>query len=140
MTKNITLFPELTKPGNAHVKTLDSTLKAIKDPNATVKTKIEKIRGTQDKSLREDLKKELPVICFGGTFTERRASALVEYSKIICLDFDEIECLEDLEEELKAKIDAASESIAQWAQLDAQEVVKEADKGIDEGLECPEGT
>ena len=44
------------------------------------------------------------------------------------------------EEELKAKIDAASESIAQWAQLDAQEVVKEADKGIDEGLECPEGT
>lgn len=99
--KNVTLFPELTNPSNAHIKTLDSALKAIKDPNATVKTKIEKIRGTQDKSLREVLKKELPVICFGGTFTERRASALVEYSKIICLDFDEIECLEDLEDELK---------------------------------------
>lgn len=98
----VTLFPKLTDPGNAHVKTLESTLNAIKDPNASVKSKVEKIRTTKDKSLREELKKELPIICFGGTFTERRASALVEYSKIICLDFDEIECLEDLEEELKA--------------------------------------
>lgn len=97
----VTLFPKLTDPANAHVKTLESTLNAIKDPNATVRSKVEKIRMTKDKSLREELKRELPIVCFGGTFTERRASALVEYSKIICLDFDEIECLEDLEDELK---------------------------------------
>lgn len=98
----ITLFPDLKKPNDGHVKTLDSALRAIKDPNAKVKPKIERIRTTKDKELREELKKELPIICFGGIFTERRASSLVEYSKVICLDFDKVECLEDLETELKA--------------------------------------
>lgn len=98
----ITLFPKLTDPTNGHIKTLDATLNAIKDENATVRPKIERIRTTKDKALREELKKELPIICFGGSFTERRASALIEYSRIICLDFDQVECLHDLEDELRA--------------------------------------
>src|SRR5882672_4361541 len=99
--RNVTLFTSLTDPKSGYVKTLESVLNAIKDPTATVKPKIEKLRETRDKSERENLKRQLPVICFSGVFTERRAACLKEYSRIICLDFDEVECLEDLETALR---------------------------------------
>jgi hypothetical protein len=51
---------------------------------------ISQIRSTSDKSVRNELKKQLGVILWSGKFSERKSSALVEYSNLICLDFDNI--------------------------------------------------
>lgn len=98
----ITYFPKLTDTRTHKHLPLKTILDGIKTPrqDGSVKQIIEQIRTTPDKAEREELKKTLPLVTFGGKFTERRASALVEYSQIICLDFDEIECLEDKKEEL----------------------------------------
>src|SRR5687768_10508903 len=100
----ITYFPKLTDTKTHKHLPLKTILDGIKSPrpDGSVKQIIEQIRTTPDKEAREELKKTLPLVTFGGKFTERRASALVEYSNIICLDFDEIECLEDMKTELAA--------------------------------------
>ncbi len=49
---------------------------------------IKQIRAEQDKTQRNELKKNLPAICFSGTFTKRSDDALNEHSGYICLDFD----------------------------------------------------
>jgi hypothetical protein len=49
---------------------------------------VSKIRKEKDKSARNELKKELPAICFSGTFSKRSDDALLVHSGIICLDFD----------------------------------------------------
>jgi len=49
---------------------------------------ISSIRKKQDKTKRNDLKKELPAICFSGTFSKRSDDAILDHSGLICLDFD----------------------------------------------------
>ena len=49
---------------------------------------IKKVRAENRKAERNELKKQLPAICFSGTFTKRLDSAIQEHSGIICLDFD----------------------------------------------------
>jgi len=49
---------------------------------------VKRIRNEKDKSERNELKKQLPAICFSGTFTKRADSAIIEHSGLICLDFD----------------------------------------------------
>lgn len=49
---------------------------------------ISSIRTERDKSGRNELKKELPAICFSGTFSKRSDDAIIEHSGLICLDFD----------------------------------------------------
>lgn len=51
---------------------------------------IKQIRETSDKNARNELKKQLGVILWSGKFSERKASALLEYSNLICLDFDDV--------------------------------------------------
>lgn len=38
----------------------------------------------------KELKKELPCVTWSGTFSERKASALIEYSRIVVLDIDNV--------------------------------------------------
>lgn len=61
---------------------------------------IQQIRGTQDKEARNELKKQLGVILFGGKFRERRASELLAYSKLVCLDFDNVKNVDVKKNEL----------------------------------------
>lgn len=49
---------------------------------------IKQIRREKDKSARNELKKNLPAICFSGTFQKRADDAIIEHSGLICLDFD----------------------------------------------------
>jgi hypothetical protein len=49
---------------------------------------VKQIRVETDKEARNELKKQLGVILWSGKFSERRANALIEYSNLICLDFD----------------------------------------------------
>lgn len=51
---------------------------------------IQQIRKSHDEKEKEELKKQLGVVCFGGKFTERKAAALVESSRLVILDFDHV--------------------------------------------------
>ena len=49
---------------------------------------ISSIRKEKDKTKRNELKKDLPAICFSGTFSKRSDDAIIDHSGLICLDFD----------------------------------------------------
>jgi len=49
---------------------------------------VKRIRTEKDKSQRNELKKNLPAICFSGTFNKRNDSSIIQHSGFICLDFD----------------------------------------------------
>lgn len=51
---------------------------------------IDQIRLAKDEEERERLKKNLPGVLFTGEFTERKASAMKSYSRLIILDFDKL--------------------------------------------------
>src|SRR5690348_480557 len=98
MTK-ISVFPDLLNTKKNVQVELTDIWKGIKTGGKN-KDLINQIRTTQDEEARNELKKRLPAVLFGGRFSERRASALLEYSRLICLDFDKIECIEDRKQEL----------------------------------------
>lgn len=83
----VTLFNKLTDTKTHQHWPVDKILEGIKK-GGELKPLFDKIRSTEDKEERNELKKTLPLVCFGGVFTERRAAALKDYSKIICMDFD----------------------------------------------------
>lgn len=56
--------------------------------NGNTKDLVEQIRKEKDKEKRNNLKKQLPGVCFSGTFTNRSESGLVEHSGLLVLDFD----------------------------------------------------
>ena len=49
---------------------------------------VDSIRNEGDKTKRNELKKNLPAICFSGKFKKRSDDAIIEHSGLICLDFD----------------------------------------------------
>lgn len=81
-----------------HYTTVDSLLNRIK--TGASKAKIEEIRACIDKERANNLKANLPSICFSGKFTERKDECLIEHSGFICLDFDDVADLRDFQTEL----------------------------------------
>jgi len=65
---------------------VDKILERIKDGSS--KELVKRIRAEKNKSERNDIKKNLPAICFSGTFNKRNDSSIIEHSGLICLDFD----------------------------------------------------
>ena len=86
MNQNITIFQNIKSIEAPFHRTFDVVLERIK--NGTSKDIINKIRAERDKESRQELKKNLPAICFSGEFTKRNDSSLIQHSGIICLDFD----------------------------------------------------
>jgi len=70
------------------VITVESALNRIK--NGTYKQEIERLRNEPDKTKRDTLKKKLPAVTWSGTFGQRNAKNLLEYSNIICIDIDKL--------------------------------------------------
>ncbi len=66
----------------------DATVIFDRIRNGTSKDLVLRIRNEKDKTDRNELKKQLPAICFSGTFNKRADSSLIEHSGLICLDFD----------------------------------------------------
>jgi len=60
---------------------------------------ISSIRKESDKTARNELKKNLPAICFSGTFSKRSDDAIIEHSGLICLDFDGYESADLMQQE-----------------------------------------
>ena len=59
--------------------------------NGSSKDLVTNIRKEKDKTERNNLKKNLPSICFSGEFTKRKDDALVQHSGLLCVDLDDYE-------------------------------------------------
>lgn len=96
----VTVFKNLfdNKPFYATDDTLFEKIKNGGKNNDLIK----QIRETSDKEARNELKKQLAVILWSGKFSARKASALVEYNHLICLDFDGVD-VEETKKSLKEK-------------------------------------
>ena len=88
MTHNVTIFKSIKDTDTPFFRDVRVILDRIKDGAGTTKELVKKIRLEKRKPERQELKKQLPAICFSGTFNKRTDASLVEHSGIICLDFD----------------------------------------------------
>jgi hypothetical protein len=92
--KDITIFRSIKDTSTPFFRDIDSILFRIKDGSS--KELVKQIRSEKDKESRQDLKKNLPAICFSGTFTKRNDESIVDHSGYICLDFDGYKTKKDL--------------------------------------------
>ena len=83
---DITIFKSIRDTDTPFFRPAQAILDRIKD--GATKDLIKKIRMEKGKPERNELKKQLPAICFSGTFNKRADNALLEHSGLICLDFD----------------------------------------------------
>lgn len=86
MTYNITIFQNIKETATPFFKDVRIILDRIRE--GKTKELVKKIRAEKRKPERNELKKQLPAICFSGTFNKRADNALIEHSGLICLDFD----------------------------------------------------
>lgn len=86
MALNITIFQNIKATSTPFHRDVSVVLQRIK--SGATKDLIKRIRSEKNKKARQDLKAELPAICFSGVFTKRNDSSIKEHSGLICLDFD----------------------------------------------------
>lgn len=84
--KEITIFQNIKETSTPFFRSLDFILDRIK--GGATKDLVKRIRTEKDKSQRNELKKNLPAICFSGTFNKRNDASIIQHSGLICLDFD----------------------------------------------------
>ncbi len=97
----VTIFKNLAQTNTPFFKYIDVILNRIKI--GTSKETVLKVRA--NKETANDIKKQLPAICFSGTFNKRSDSSIIEHSGFICLDFDKYED-EQLFKEDREKIES----------------------------------
>jgi len=97
MTSNITIFKNIRETETPFFRDMVSILHRIKE--GATKGLVKSIRVEKDKTKRNELKKELPAICFSGTFNKRADISIIEHSGFICLDFDGYPKQKDLYED-----------------------------------------
>ena len=92
----VTIFKNIRETSVPFYRSVEFVLDRIR--NGHNKELVESIRSEKNKSDRNDLKKNLPAVCFSGKFSKRADNSLEEYSSLICLDFDGYETDEQLHE------------------------------------------
>ena len=105
MSMQVTIFKNIKDTDTPFFRDVHKVLERIKD--GATKDTVKKIRLEKRKPERNELKKQLPAICFSGRFSKRADSAIIEHSGLICLDFDgyvkQKELLQDKENLTKNK-------------------------------------
>tara|TARA_R100001460_G_scaffold12135_2_gene28021 strand:- start:12946 stop:15369 length:2424 start_codon:yes stop_codon:yes gene_type:complete len=84
--QSITIFQNIKQTDTPFHRPVKHILKRIKD--GATKELVKQIRAEKRKTERNELKKNLPAICFSGIFNKRNDNSLQEHTGIICLDFD----------------------------------------------------
>ena len=97
MPQVVTIFKNIRETETPFFKDVSYILQRIKDGKS--KELVKNIRGEKNKNIRNELKKELPAVCFSGQFNKRADSSIVEHSGLICLDFDGYDKQKDLLED-----------------------------------------
>jgi len=82
----VTIFKTIKDTDTPFFRSVDIILERIR--GGSNKDLVKKIRAEKRKQERNELKKQLPAICFSGMFNKRTDENLVEHSGLICLDFD----------------------------------------------------
>lgn len=88
----VTIFKNLAQTNTPFFKEIDVILDRIR--NGSSKETVLKVRS--NKETANDVKKQLPAICFSGTFNKRSDNSVIEHSGYICLDFDKYEDMDSL--------------------------------------------
>jgi hypothetical protein len=83
---NITIYKNINQTNAGYVRDINFILSRIKECKSIDLLNL--IRNESDKSKRNELKKQLPSICFSGVFQSRTDAGILEHSGFICLDFD----------------------------------------------------
>ena len=83
---NVTIFKNIKETSTPFYREVSVVLDRIK--NGASKQLVKSIRLEKDKSERNEIKKNLPAICFSGIFTKRNDNSINSHSGLICLDFD----------------------------------------------------
>lgn len=97
----VTIFKNITSTTEPHYIEPIKLLHRIRDGKS--KFLCEEIRQSSDKELRNKRKAQLPSVCWAGKFTRRSNDACIEQSKLLILDFDNIENPKELKKELSLK-------------------------------------
>ena len=82
----ITIFKDIKETSQPFYRDVDMILDRIRD--GASKDIIKRIRSEKDKEKINNLKQQLPAVCFSGKFTKRNDKSLSHHSGLICLDFD----------------------------------------------------
>lgn len=90
----ITIFKNINETSNPYYISVDAALDRIRTGKSVVL--VDKIRDTEDKDERNELKKGLPSVCFGGKFSSRTDNSLIQASGIMSIDFDGFKTNDDL--------------------------------------------
>jgi hypothetical protein len=90
----VTIFKELWKTDVPYHIPIEKALERIRIGKS--KTRIEKIRGGDKKE-----KEKLPCIVFSGMFRVRNIKGLIEHSGYMVLDYDDVDDVKSLKDELK---------------------------------------
>lgn len=86
MTYTVTIFQNIKETATPFFRDVFVILNRVKD--GASKDIVKSIRSSSDKTERNEIKKQLPAICFSGKFNKRNDNSLIEHSGLICLDFD----------------------------------------------------
>ena len=94
MTSMITIFRNIKTTDAPFYREVEGIIERIK--NGASKELVKRIRLEKRKAERNELKKQLPAICFSGTFIKRNDNSIQEHSGLMCLDFDGYEKSKEL--------------------------------------------
>ena len=97
MSEIVTIFRNIRETETPFHRSVKFVLDRIKDGSS--KDLVSRIRKETDKASRNEIKKELPAVCFSGEFNKRNDSAILEHSGFICLDFDDYKTKKDMKVE-----------------------------------------
>ena len=86
MSKIVTIFKNIKR--NQHTLSQRCSVYTRQNQERNEQRTDKKNPQTADKSQRNELKKNLPAICFSGKFSKRNSDSIVEHSGLLCLDFD----------------------------------------------------
>ena len=87
--QTVTIFENVKKIDKPYFISIDKVIQRIRGGRSRMI--VEKIRTTEDKKERTELKKQLPSICFSGKFSRREDKSLLEHSGLIAIDFDHLD-------------------------------------------------
>jgi hypothetical protein len=94
----ITIFKDILTVNTPYFVDISTIIDRIKTGKS--KGLIERIRNEPDKKLRTELKKNLPSICFSGTFFKRANQSIIKHSGLVCIDFDHLENVQDFKNQI----------------------------------------
>ena len=99
LDKICTIYPDIHSEKPSHIKVSDA-LERIRNGKKSG-SKVEAIRKAKTKDEANEIKKQLPSVCFSGSFQGKRKDAEIkDHTNLIVLDFDDVPEKEELKKSL----------------------------------------